>query len=181
MMREGCAISRCTMEPLIREIGSARVIRGKPARTTISDKAAPCPCDHVNRQFYVPAPNMQWVSHSTYVATGAGSSTSTLRQVQDRLGHRQPRPPGVSDGVPTGRHFTFVPNAIEQALHDRGPVLRGGIFYHSDCGSRYASITYVERFAKAGIEPSVGTVGNTLPTEAERQYYSVADNMDMAA
>jgi len=94
MMREGCAISRCTMEPLMGEIGLTRVIRGKPVRTTISDKAAPCPRDHVNRQFYALAPNTQWVSDSTYVATGAGSSTSTLRQVQDRLRHRQPRPPG---------------------------------------------------------------------------------------
>ncbi|WP_082453053.1 hypothetical protein [Sphingomonas sp. Leaf208] len=83
--------------------------------------------------------------------------------------------------MPTEQHFAFVPNAIGQALHGRGPLPRGGIFHHSDCGSRYASITYVERFAKAGIEPSVGTVGNTLPTDAERQYYSVADNMDMAA
>ncbi len=94
MMQEGCAISRCTMEPLMREIGLARGIRGKPVRTTISDRAAPCPRDHVNRQFYAPAPNMQWVSDSPYVATGAGSSTSALRQVQDRLHHRQPRPPG---------------------------------------------------------------------------------------
>ena len=87
MMREGRVISRCTMEPPMREIGLARVIRDKPVRTTISDNAAPCPRDHVNRQFYAPAPNMQWVSDSTYVATGAGSSTSTLRQVQDGLRH----------------------------------------------------------------------------------------------
>jgi hypothetical protein len=38
------------------------VIRGKPVRTTISNKAAPCPLDHVNRQFHAPAPNMLWVS-----------------------------------------------------------------------------------------------------------------------
>jgi transposase InsO family protein len=79
------------------------------------------------------------------------------------------------------RHFTFVPNAIEQAFHDRGSVPHGGIFHHSNCGPRYALITYVEWLATAGIEPSVGTVGNTLPAEAERQYYSIADNMDMAA
>jgi putative transposase len=53
----------------MREMGLAGVIRGKPARTTISDQAALCPLDHVNRQFYAPAPNMLWVSHFTYVAS----------------------------------------------------------------------------------------------------------------
>ena len=30
------------------------VVRGKPARTMVSDKVVPCPLDHVNRQFQVP-------------------------------------------------------------------------------------------------------------------------------
>ena len=41
-------------------------------RTTVSDKAAPCPLDKVNRQFRAPAPNRLWVSDFTYVATWAG-------------------------------------------------------------------------------------------------------------
>jgi len=72
MMREGYPIARCTVERLMREMGLAGVIRGKPVRTTISDKAAPCPLDHVNRQFHAPAPNRLWVSDFTYVATWAG-------------------------------------------------------------------------------------------------------------
>ena len=72
MMREGFPIARCTVERLMRDMGLAGVIRGKPVRTTISDKAAPCPLDHVNRQFRAPAPNRLWVSDFTYVATWAG-------------------------------------------------------------------------------------------------------------
>ena len=72
MMREGFAVARCTVERLMREMGLAGVIRGKPVRTTISDKTAPCPRDHVNRQFFAPAPNRLWVSDFTYVATWAG-------------------------------------------------------------------------------------------------------------
>ena len=53
-------------------MGLAGVIRGKPVRTTISDRSAPCPRDHVNRQFRVPAPDMLWISDFTYVATWAG-------------------------------------------------------------------------------------------------------------
>jgi HTH-like domain/Integrase core domain/Transposase zinc-ribbon domain len=72
MMREGVSVARCTVARLMREMGLAGVIRGKPVRTTISDKSAPCPLDRVNRQFYAPAPNRLWVSDFTYVATWSG-------------------------------------------------------------------------------------------------------------
>ena len=72
MNREGFAVARCTIEQLMRDLGLQGVIRGKPVRTTISDKAAPCPLDHVNRQFHAPAPNVLWVSGFAYVATWAG-------------------------------------------------------------------------------------------------------------
>src|SRR4051812_28109503 len=68
--REGFA--RCTVERLMRELGLQGVIRGKPVRTTISDKAAPCPLDQVNRRFHAPAPNRLWVADFTYVATWIG-------------------------------------------------------------------------------------------------------------
>lgn len=51
MNREGFAVARCTVERLMRDLGLQGVIRGKLVRTTISDKAAPCPFDHVNRIF----------------------------------------------------------------------------------------------------------------------------------
>lgn len=72
MQREGFDVARCTVQRLMRELGLQGVIRGKPVRTTISDKAAPCPLDHVNRQFHAIAPNRLWVSDFTYVATWAG-------------------------------------------------------------------------------------------------------------
>src|SRR5947209_17204223 len=48
------------------------IIRGKSVKTTISDKSAPCPLDHVNRQFRAPRPNVLWLSDFTYVATWQG-------------------------------------------------------------------------------------------------------------
>ena len=65
LVREGFSVARCTVERLMREMGLQGVIRGKPVRTTISDKAAPCPLDHVNRQFHAPRPNALWVSDFT--------------------------------------------------------------------------------------------------------------------
>ena len=56
LRREGFSVARCTVARLMRNMGLRGAIRGKPLRTTISDKAAPCPLDHVNRQFHAPAP-----------------------------------------------------------------------------------------------------------------------------
>ena len=55
----------------------------------------------------------------------------------------------------------FVLDALEQALHERQPLAKGGLVHHSDRGSQYVSIRYTERLAEAGIEPSVGSVGDS--------------------
>jgi transposase InsO family protein len=154
MRREGFSIARCTVERLMRDMGLHGVIRGKPVRTTISDKAAPCPLDRVNRQFHAPAPNRLWVSDFTYVSTWSGFVyVAFVIDVYARyiVGWR----------VSRTAHASFVLDALEQALHDRRPVHRGGLVHHSDRGSQYVSIKYTERLAEAGIEPSVGSVGDS--------------------
>jgi putative transposase len=154
MNREGFAVARCTVERLMRDLGLQGVIRGKPMRTTISNKAAPCPLDHVNRQFHAPAPNMLWVSDFTYVATWAGFVyVAFVIDVYARyiVGWR----------VSRTTHASFVLDELEQALHDRRPAHRGGLVHHSDRGPQYVSIKYSERLAEAGIEPSVGSVGDS--------------------
>jgi transposase InsO family protein len=72
LLREGFSVARCTVERLMRRMGLKGVVRGKPIRTTVGDKAAPCPLDHVQRQFHAPAPNRLWVADFTYVPTWAG-------------------------------------------------------------------------------------------------------------
>lgn len=154
MKREGFDVARCTVQRLMRDLGLQGVIRGKPVRTTIADKAAPCPLDQVNRQFHAPAPNMLWVSDFTYVATWAGFVyVAFVIDVYARyiVGWR----------VSRTAHAGFVLDALEQAIHDRRPVHRGGLVHHSDRGSQYVSIKYTERLAEAGIEPSVGSVGDS--------------------
>ena len=133
MQREGFDVARCTVQTLMRELGLQGVIRGKPVRTTISDKAAPCPLDHVNRQFHAPAPNRLWVSDFTYVATWAGFAyVAFVIDVYARyiVGWR----------VSRTAHASFVLDALEQAIHDRRPIHRGGLVHHSDRGSQYVSI-----------------------------------------
>ena len=154
LKREGFDVARCTVERLMRELGLEGAIRGKPVRTTVSDKAAPCPLDRVNRRFHAPAPNMLWVSDFTYVATWAGFVYVAF--VIDAYARRI-----VGWRVSRTAHAGFVLDALEQALHDRRPVRRGGLVHHSDRGSQYLSIKYTERLAEAGIEPSVGSVGDS--------------------
>jgi putative transposase len=154
LQREGIDIARCTVERLMRSMGLQGVIRGKPVRTTISDKAVPCPLDHVNRRFNAPHPNALWVSDFTYVATWAGFVYVAF--VIDTYARRI-----VGWRVSRSAHAGFVLDALEQALHERRPVHRGGLVHHSDRGSQYVSIKYTERLSEAGIEPSVGSVGDS--------------------
>jgi transposase InsO family protein len=152
--REGVGVARCTVARLMRAMGLHGVIRGKQVRTTIQDKAAPCPLDRVNRQFKAPAPNRLWVSDFTYVSTWGGMIyVAFVIDVYARriVGWRASRT----------AHASFVLDALEQALHERRPVHGGGLVHHSDRGSQYVSIKYTERLAEAGIEPSVGSVGDS--------------------
>ena len=152
--REGIAVARCTVARLMRTMGLQGAVRGKPVRTTISDKAAPCPLDRVNRQFRALRPNALWVSDFTYVATWAGFVYVAF--VIDAFARRI-----VGWRVSRTAHAGFVLDALEQALHERRPI-KGGLVHHSDRGVQYVSIRYTERLAEAGIEPSVGSVGDSF-------------------
>ena len=136
------------------DLGLQGAVRGKPIRTTLQDKAAPCPLDHVNRQFHSPAPNMLWLSDFTYVSTWSGFVYVAF--VIDAYARRI-----VGWRVSRTAHANFVLDALEQALYERRPAHRGGLVHHSDRGSQYVGIRYTERLAEAGIEPSVGSVGDS--------------------
>ena len=154
LVREGEDVARCTVARLMRRMGLQGVIRGRRVRTTISDKAAPCPLDRVNRQFRAPRPNVLWVSDFTYVATWAGFVYVAF--VIDAYARRI-----IGWRVSRSAHAGFVLDALEQALHDRRPVSGSGLVHHSDRGVQYVSIKYTERLAEAGLEPSVGSVGDS--------------------
>ena len=130
------------------------VIRGKGVRTTIPDKTAPCPLDRVNRNFRAPAPDRLWLSDFTYVSTWQGFAYVAF--VIDAFARRI-----VGWRVSRNMRSDFVLDALEHALHERRPAERGSLVHHSDRGSQYVSIRYTERLAEAGIEPSVGSVGDS--------------------
>jgi transposase InsO family protein len=154
LRREGFEVARCTVERLMQKMDLQGAVRGKVKRTTVSDKAQPCPRDHVNRDFQPARPNALWLSDFTYVATWHGFAyvafviDAFARKI---VGWR------ASYSAETG----FVLDALEQALHARQPVSNGQLVHHSDRGVQYVSIKYTERLQDAGIQPSVGSVGDS--------------------
>lgn len=154
MNREGVEVARCTVERLMRRLGLRGVIRGKVVRTTIPDARTACPLDRVNRQFKADRPNQLWVSDFTYVSTWQGWLYVAF--VIDVFARRI-----VGWRVSSSMHTDFVLDALEQALYARQPERNDALIHHSDRGSQYVSIRYSERLAEAGIEPSVGSKGDS--------------------
>jgi transposase InsO family protein len=97
---------------------------------------------------------MLWVSDFTCVATWKGFVYGAF--VIDAYARKI-----VGWRVSTLAHAGFVLDALEQALHDRRPGKGMSLVHHSDRGSQYLSIRYTGRLAEAGIEPSVGSGGDS--------------------
>ena len=134
--------------------GPAGAVGGRAWITTTHAGEGARPRDLVDRQFVATRPNQLWGADFTYVATWAGFVyVAFVIDVYARyiVGWR----------VSRTAHAGFVLDALEQAIHDRRPAHRGGLIHHSDRGSQYVSIKYTERLAEAGIEPSVGSVGDS--------------------
>lgn len=154
MNREGIRVARCTVERLMGRLGLQGARRGKKVCTTVPDRSVPCPLDRVNRQFKADRPNQLWVSDFTYVSTWQGWLYVAF--VIDVFARRI-----VGWRVSSTMATDFVLDALEQALYARQPADSDGLVHHSDRGSQYVSIRYTERLAEAGIEPSVGSRGDS--------------------
>ena len=147
-------IARCTVERLMKAMGIQGVVRGQKPITTNPETSQPCPDDKVQRQFTAVTPNQLWVSDFTYVSSWQGMVyVAFVIDVFARkiVGWR------VFRSMTTG----FVLDALNQAICQRAPSEADSLIHHSDRGSQYLSIKYTERLAEAGIDPSVGSVGDS--------------------
>lgn len=153
LRREGHAVARCTVSRLMRSEGIRGAVRGRAfAITTRSDEGAPRAPDLVKREFRATRPNQLWVADITYVATWVGFVyVAFVVDVFSRaiVGWR------VSSSLRTD----LALDALEQALHARQDTK--GLVHHSDRGTQYVAFRYTERLADAGIERSVGSVGDS--------------------
>ncbi len=155
LRRDGVAVARCTVARLMREMGVAGVVRGKPKRTTTvcGDEAAGRPADLVERNFTAAAPNQLWVADLTYVRTWSGFVyVAFIIDVYSRM----------IVGWQLANHLRteLALDALEMAMWLRNDRL-DGLVHHSDRGGQYLSIRYTERLAEAGAVASVGSRGDS--------------------
>jgi putative transposase len=152
MNREDIPVARCTVERLMRQMGLKGAVRGRKPKTTIPDELADRPTDLVNRDFTATRPNQLWVADLTYVATWKGFVyVALVIDVYSRM--------IVGCRVSRSLRSDLALDALEQALWARPTA--DDLVHHSDRGVQYLSIRYTERLAEAGIEPSVGSVGDS--------------------
>ena len=152
LMRENIAVARCTVERLMQQMGLQGTVHGRTFKTTIAQDGAVRPADLVNREFVATRPNELWVADLTYVATWRGFVSVAF--VIDVFARRI-----VGWRVSSSLRTDLALDALEQALYARPAVDQ--LVPHSDWGSQYLSIRYTDRLADAGIDPSVGSIGDS--------------------
>jgi len=150
--RENIKVARCSVERLMCRLGIAGVTRGRKPQTTIPDELALRPADLVQRDFTATRPNQLWVADLTYVATWAGFVYVAF--VIDVFSRRI-----VGWRVSRSLRSDLALDALEQALYARPNTEH--LVHHSDRGVQYLSMRYTERLVEVGIEPSVGSVGDS--------------------
>ena len=143
-------------------MGVAGVTRTRRPRTTTADPAAARPLDLVDRQFFAVRPNQLWVADFTYCPTWAGMVyVAFVFDVFSRriLGWR----------AATSMTTPLVLDCLEQAIWTRqreGVSDLSGLIHHTDAGSQYTSIAFTDRLIDAGIDASVGSVGDAYDCES---------------
>ena len=153
--REGIRVARCTVERLMREMGLRGAVRGRSFKvTTHAVDGIERPLDLVDRDFTASRPNELWVSDLTYVRTGG--TFAYVAFVVDAFARRI-----VGWQISSSLKSDLALDALEQAISERLGAAGERLVHHSDRGVQYLSIRYTERLALAGVEPSVGSRGDS--------------------
>ncbi len=159
---QGHDVARCTVERLYRANGWEGAQYGRKPRTTIPDERAARAADLVNRDFDPPAPNRLWVADFTYVPTWLGMVYVAF--VIDAFSRRV-----IGWRAATSMTTPLVLDALEHALFTRaqeGVTDLTGLVAHSDAGSQYTSIAFTTRLLDAGVDASVGSVGDAYDCQS---------------
>jgi putative transposase len=153
--REGIRVARCTVARLMDALGLRGAVRGRSFKvTTHAATGTERPLDLVDRDFAAQRPNELWVSDLTYVRTGG--RFAYVAYVVDAFARRI-----VGWQISNSLRSDLALDALEQAIGERLGDDPERLVHHSDRGVQYLSIRYTERLALAGIEPSVGSRGDS--------------------
>ena len=150
LQEQGIRVGRKRVARLMREAGLVGVSRRRRTRTTIRNgERRPAP-DLVDRDFAASGPNELWVADITYVPTWQGFLY--LAVVVDAWSRRV-----VGWAMQTHLRTELVLEALDMAVWQRRPQ---NVIHHSDQGSQYAAIAFGSRCKRAGVRPSMGSVGD---------------------
>jgi putative transposase len=155
LRREGFDVGRDRVARLMRALGIAGMVRGKPKRTTVPAPAGERPADLVRRDFSAPAPNRLWVADVTYVSTWSGFCYTAF--VTDVFSRRI-----VGWRVAASLRADLALDALEMGIWARGDEDLGALVHHSDRGVQYLAIRYTQRLAECGALASVGSKGDSF-------------------
>ncbi len=158
LKRDGVMVGRGRVERLMRRLGIAGAARGKTVRTTISDLDGARASDLVKRRFTAGAPNRLWVADFTYVATWAGTVYTAF--ALDAFSRKI-----VGWCCSMSKETDLVLDAIDMGLHHRNYQRVTGedkLIHHSGAGSHYTSFRFTQHLIDAGIDASIGTIGDAL-------------------
>jgi transposase InsO family protein len=170
LRRDGVRVSRKRVERLMRTHGLQGAFLRKRWRcsTRQDPKATPAP-DLVNRDFTAPAPNRLWVADISRIGTGEGPLW--LASVRDAFSRRI-----VGWKASDRADVELVLGALEYAVWGRGldgdPGQRR-LIHHSDRGAQYTAIRFTQRLVDAGIQPSMGSVGDSFDNALAENFFSI--------
>jgi putative transposase len=156
LYRQGVPVARCTVERLMRANRWTGVRRDRRVRTTIP-APTPRPADLVQRRFHAKAPNRLFVADFTYVPLTRGGFGYVAFVVDAFAGDI------AGWHVATRADADLVSRALADAVDTRareGHPINAGAIHHSDAGTQYTSIAFGQHLRNAGIQPSVGSIGD---------------------
>ncbi|WP_313904941.1 DDE-type integrase/transposase/recombinase [Streptomyces sp. IB201691-2A2] len=160
LKREGVHVGRKRVERLMREADLAGVSPRRKGFTRRDPKATLAP-DLVRRDFTAPAPNRLWVTDLTMIATGEGPLW--LSAIRDAFSRRV-----VAWETSARADADLVLSTLEYALASR-EVEPGQLIHHADHGCQYTSIRPTTRMLRAGVQASMGSVGDSCADRASRR------------
>jgi putative transposase len=154
-LEDGIHVGRKRVERLMRAAGISGVLPRKRRRTTVRMPGLRVPPDLVERDFRPDGPNLTWSADITYISTWEGFLY--LAHVQDLFSR-------LIVGWSMADHLRseLVVSALEMALYRRCP--ERGLIHHSDMGCQYTAVLFTKRCEAAGIEISIGSVGDCYDT-----------------
>jgi putative transposase len=162
-LEHGIRVGRKRVERLMRSAGISGVLPRKRRRTTVRLSGLRVAPDLVERDFRPDGPNLTWSADITYISTWEGFLY--LAHVEDLFSR-------LIVGWSMADHLRaeLVVSALEMALYRRRPA--PGLIHHSDQGCQFTAVLFTRRCERAGIEISMGSVGDCYDNAASEAFHA---------